>query len=60
MVMNPRDRHPDDSDFADREPDLILTFNSLSFERNKLIIEDLRKGDLIRFNASIAHLGVRK
>ena len=60
MQMSPRDIHPDEQDFALREPDLILTFDIWSFERNKFIIEDLKRGDYIIFNSTITHLGVTK
>lgn len=58
--MNPRDSHSLEPEFSDREPDLILTFDYYSFEKNKLVIEDLYRGDHLIFNASITHLGVRK
>ena len=54
--MNPRDKHPLDDDYGSREPDLVLTFDANSFERNRMIIEDLKRGDYIRFNATITHL----
>ena len=47
-------------DFAEREPDLVLTFDFYSFELNKQAIENLYRGDHIIFNATITHLGVRK
>ena len=58
--MNPRDSHPMEPDYAEREPDLILTFDYYSFEKNKEVIEDLYRGDHLIFNASITHLGIRK
>lgn len=60
LQMSPRDSHPNEKDFADREPDLIITFDYYSFEKNKEVIEDLYRGDLITFNATITHLGVRR
>ena len=58
--MNPRDSHTQADQYALREPDLILTFDLNSFNRNKGVIEELRKGDYIRFNATITHMGIRR
>ncbi len=58
--MNPRDIHPMEPDYNEREPDLIITFDYYSFEKNKPVIEELYRGDHLMFNASITHLGVRK
>lgn len=60
MVMNPRDMHSEQASYGDREPDLLLSFDIYSFNRNKLIIEDLKRGDYIRFNATITHLALRR
>ena len=60
VQMDPRDTHPLEDSFNDREPDIILTFDEFSFERNQETMEELKRGDLIRFNATISHLGVRR
>lgn len=60
VVMDPRDVHPENADYGLREPDLILTFDLRSFERNLKVIEELHRGDLIRFNATITHLAIRR
>ena len=60
MVMNPRDQHSQNKDFADREPDLVLTFDIYSFERNRIVIENLKRGDYIKFNATITQLGSKR
>lgn len=58
--MIKRDVHPLELDFAEREPDLVIAFDGWSFEKNQAVIEELKRGDLILFNASISHLGVKK
>jgi len=60
IVMEPRDYHPEAPEYAEREPDLILTFDQFYFARNLPMLEDLRRGDLLRFNATIAHLAVAR
>ena len=60
LVMDPRDVHNEDSSYGDREPDLILTFDLNSFTRNRDIIEELRKGDLIKFNATLTHFSTKR
>lgn len=57
--MEPRDKHPLEPDYALREPDLILTFDQYSFERNREQLESLTRGDYVVFNATISHLGVQ-
>jgi hypothetical protein len=54
--MDPRDVHPLEKDYGDREPDLLLTFDLYSFEQNRPIIEELHRGDYIRFNATITQI----
>ncbi len=34
VQMEPRDKHPDDPEFALREPDVVLTLDKYSFEAN--------------------------
>lgn len=58
MVMDPRDSHPEKDGYAEREPDLILSFDIHSFARNRDLIEDLKRGDYIRFNATIMSYNV--
>jgi hypothetical protein len=60
LVMDPRDVHNEDSSYGDREPDLILSFDINSFNRNREIIEELRKGDLIKFNATLTHFNTKR
>ena len=60
VVMEPRDLHPGAAEYADREPDLILSFDQFSFKRNLEVLENLRRGDLLRFNATITHLALSK
>lgn len=60
LVMDPRDVHPEQVDYAEREPDLIISFDIYSFERNRQILEELRRGDYIRFNATITHLAIKR
>jgi hypothetical protein len=45
--MKPRDIHPDEKDFAAREPDLILSFDIWAFEENKEMLENLHRGDYV-------------
>lgn len=63
VVMNPRDSLPASKNIEgdeNRTPDLILSFDVYSFERNRDVIEGLRRGDYIRFNATITHAAVFK
>lgn len=59
VQMDPRDKHPNDPEFALREPDLILTLDKYSFEANQFVLEGLQRGDYIIFNATITHLGIQ-
>ena len=52
--MNPRES------LDGSQPDLILTFDLASFNRNRANIEELRKGDYIRFNATMTHFNVKR
>jgi len=45
--------------YAKREPDIILYFESWTFDLNKEKIGQLRRGDLIYFNATITYMGSR-
>jgi hypothetical protein len=56
IVMNPRDLHPSVPEYSQREPDLIVAFDVHAFSRNKDTIEMLKRGDVVRFNASIPQL----
>ena len=58
--MNPRDIHPSEQDFGSREPDIVLTFDYYTFERNKDVIEDLKRGDYIQFNATIGSIATKR
>lgn len=60
LVMDPRDVHMEDSSYGNREPDLILSFDLNSFTKNREVIEDLRKGDLIKFNATLTHFSIKR
>ncbi|CDW76028.1 UNKNOWN [Stylonychia lemnae] len=60
VQMDRRDYHPSEQDFAEREPDLVITLTEAGFERNQKEIEELRRGDIIRFNATISHFAVQK
>eukprot|EP00347_Sterkiella_histriomuscorum_P023465 403334541 len=59
IQMDPRDTHPQEEGFGEREPDIILAFDEKGFERNQAVLEELRRGDYILFNATITQLGVR-
>ena len=54
LQMNPRES------LDGSQPDLILTFDLASFNRNRANIEELRKGDYIRFNATMTHFNVKR
>jgi hypothetical protein len=57
--MEPREDHPTNENYSKREPDLILYFEKWSFDLNYDTIIDLRRGDMIRFNATGYSLGSR-
>jgi hypothetical protein len=58
--MNPRDLHPSVTEFAQREPDLIMTFDIHAFSRNKGTLEMLKRGDVVNFNATIPQMVLRR
>ncbi len=58
--MEPRDIHTLDEGYGQREPDLIISFDIVTFERNLKVIEELRRGDFIRFNATITKLAISR
>lgn len=60
MVMNPRDMHPSQEEFSEREPDLVLTFDYFAFKRNQEILESLHRGDLVSFNATLSHFAQKR
>lgn len=60
IVMKPRDLHPVLDEYAQREPDLIISFDLHSFNRNKEVLEGLKRGDFISFNATITHLAQKR
>ena len=61
MVMNPRDTHSQaEPEYAAREPDLIISFDINTFTHNRDVIESLRKGDFIQFNATITQIAIKR
>ena len=50
--MNPREEHPANQNYAEREPDLILYFETWTYDLNFNQLAELRRGDMIRFNAT--------
>lgn len=59
VVMNPRDSHATDDNYARHEPDVVIELENWAFQTNKDEIEKLRRGDLIQFNATVTGLGSR-
>ncbi|TNV81360.1 hypothetical protein FGO68_gene8669 [Halteria grandinella] len=60
LVMNPRDLHPSVPEFSQREPDLIMTFDIHAFSRNKAILEMLKRGDVVTFNATLPQMALKR
>lgn len=49
--------HTDYLGYGKREPDLILQFEQWTFDICEETLADLRKGDKVIFNATVASLG---
>jgi hypothetical protein len=43
-----------------RDPDIVLNFNMKDFGSNREELEELHRGDLILFNATIKTLGIQQ